>query len=364
MSDKACAGSAAGREHKQECCGWDEDGEVLDMETGTSVLSSVTEFVWLNPRLLAQAHQNPEQLLVYLKNYPLFTPHDHLDIISELMVDEHVQPAQIFDRGARTWAVMGAGITCQLSEGEDVVCIRLKGLSNSQCLGLPSWADGNVLEKRPLHTPSDVAETVNASPLKRIRSVALTPETAAPLSSPFPYTSPCDNLDTTDPASGLSFSNLTLSGTSITDDFIVSDIAPSSNRIAVSTPSHSSPYMAPLFPSAYPFRLVLLFALNVLIFASHDGRTVEHTVRFFSYKFGVECAKANYTSILRKLRSYTLPEYHDFVHRDITWKTFSSLQKNQADISDSPLWRSKSVTDWTLRINGGEYFKFHYFVSR
>ncbi|KAM5539483.1 hypothetical protein V8D89_006935 [Ganoderma adspersum] len=62
------------------------------------------------------AHHDPEQLLVYLKNYPLFTPHDHSDIVSELVVDGHVQPAQIFDRGTQTWAVMGTGITCRLGE--------------------------------------------------------------------------------------------------------------------------------------------------------------------------------------------------------------------------------------------------------
>lgn len=334
------------------------------MESGTFNLLKGIKCLRLTEHHSVQPDHGSEELLVHLTEYPYFTPHNHADIISELTVNDCVCPAQIFNCESESWVTMGTGITCRIGGGRDVVCIRFKGLSNAECVGLPSWVNSKILGKRPLCPPSDVADTVNTSPTKRIRSVTLPnflPESTSSLSFPFSLmSSPIRNgLDVADDGtSGLQFSDLSLSGSSILDELSpdVGMLAAPSNPI-VNPPLNPapSPQLRPLFPSTYSFKLVLVFALNMLIFASSDGRTVTDALEFFSAKFGIDCRKANYNRIVSKLRHSTLLEYQSYVDSDISWKAFSEIvsRRHCSDVPSSTLWTSRSVTDWTLRVNGG-----------
>ncbi|TBU37064.1 hypothetical protein BD309DRAFT_984539 [Dichomitus squalens] len=146
---------------------------------------TVTFLIWNQPECY------PEEVLVHLEDHPLYTPHNLLDIISELSSNGQVCPAQIFNRDTRSWPTMGAGVTLRLGQGEDVVCIRTKGLSESQCLGLPAWASSRTFGKRPLGF-FDAADIASTSPSKRIRSASIV-HVSPSLSSPkLPHTSDGD----------------------------------------------------------------------------------------------------------------------------------------------------------------------------
>ena len=179
---------------------------------------------------------------------------------------------------------MGAGITLCLGQGEDTVCIRAKGLSESQCPNLPMWASSSTLGKRPISPSSDASAMASVSPAKRIRSVAV--------SSSKSLQSLDDDPETVEAVLGSSFADMSVLAPSTPVSTILDLPTMLSSSIPFNPISDNQPFnlssdpFGLSFPSSHSFFEVLLVVINILIFVN-DTNKISDISAFFCTKFGV-----------------------------------------------------------------------------